>query len=408
MGTWTRNLIRTFAVLAAVLLTARAAVAQTPENTVIRNRATVSYTDANNNAYADVSAFVDVTVGFAGGVDVSGAATVTPAAPSTGNVLAYTIQNAGNGTDSVTVNVVESVPGVITITGYRYNAITYATLALLNDALSTVAIVQGASITVDVLYDVPAGQGGNTTNVTLTGTSRRDNTRTDSQVTAVNPGESFDVAVTPDAQPLQQLPTGLGTPYSVNFTVTNNGNGPEIFDLSASNSGTAITIVSVNGVAGGSATLPSLAAGASATVAVVYTIGDVAAGTVDNLTLSAVAQANPATTDDGSYAVTVIRPALAMTKQAWLADRSAQISGPVLPGDFIEYRIQVTNTGGAASSSVVVTDALPAEVAYVSTEQDPAVSWTSITEASGTVTATYNGSLAPLASAFFWIRVRVL
>ena len=193
----------------------------------------------------------------------------------------------------------------------------------------------------------------------------------------------------------------------MNFTVTNNGNGAEVFDLTGSNSGAAITIVSVNGVAGITATLPSLAAGAAATVAVVYTIGNVAAGTTDVLTLTAAAQANPATTDNGSYNITVIRPALAMTKQAWLGDRSAQISGLVLPGDFIEYRIQVTNTGAAAASSVVVTDALPAEVTFVSTE-DPAASWSSINQAAGTVTATYSGSLAAGASAYFWIRVQVL
>jgi hypothetical protein len=55
---------------------------------------------------------------------------------------------------------------------------------------------------------------------------------------------------------------------------------------------------------------------------------------------------------------------------------------------------------------VVVTDALPGEVAFVSTE-DPNGSWASISEAGGTVTATLSGSLAAGASAFFWIRVQV-
>src|SRR3989441_12975714 len=69
----------------AVLLAVTTAVpvnAQTPEGTVIHNVATVSFTDANSNAYATVSASVDVTVGFVAGLDVlPPPAAVGPAAP---------------------------------------------------------------------------------------------------------------------------------------------------------------------------------------------------------------------------------------------------------------------------------------------------------------------------------------
>lgn len=394
--------------LGVLALAPRPAAAQTPEGTVIRNIATVTFTDANSNAYAAVADTVDVTVGFVAGVDVTGAASVTPASPSAGNVLTFTIANIGNGTDSVSVSETISVAGVITVTGYRYNATTYATLAALNTALSGVAIAAGASITVEVLYDVPAGQGGNSTDYTLTGTSRRDNTESDAATTTVSPAEAFAVAVTPDGgQNLQHLPSNGAPAYAFTFTVTNNGNGAEDFDLAASSPGSAaVTVVSVNGVAGTTATLSGLAAGASAAIVVEYTIANVAAGTTDTLVLTATSVANPATTDDGYADVTVIRPALTIAKQAWLGDRSAQISSDVLPGDFIEYRVEVTNTGAAAAASVVVTDALPGEVAFVSTE-DPNGSWASISEAGGTVTATLSGSLAAGASAFFWIRVQV-
>src|SRR3954464_15670643 len=73
----------------------------TPEGTVISNTATVSFTDANNNTYTNVTATVTVTVGFVAGIDVAGAASVTPASPSTGNLLTFTVQNMGNGTDHV-------------------------------------------------------------------------------------------------------------------------------------------------------------------------------------------------------------------------------------------------------------------------------------------------------------------
>ena len=59
----------------------------TPEGTVIRNIASVTFTDANSNAYAAVADTVDITVGFGAGIDVTGPASATPAAGSNGNTL---------------------------------------------------------------------------------------------------------------------------------------------------------------------------------------------------------------------------------------------------------------------------------------------------------------------------------
>src|SRR3954470_6702936 len=88
----------------AVLFTALTAVpanAQTPEGTVIRSIATVTFTDANGNAYAAVADTVDLPVGFVAGVDViAGAATVAPASPSINDTLFFQVANPGNGTDS--------------------------------------------------------------------------------------------------------------------------------------------------------------------------------------------------------------------------------------------------------------------------------------------------------------------
>src|SRR5207245_1232740 len=81
--------------------------------------------------------------------------------------------NAGNGTDSMTISENISVAGVITVTGYRYGATTYGTLAALNTALSSVGIAQGGSITLKIVYNVASGQGGVSTVYTLTANSRR-------------------------------------------------------------------------------------------------------------------------------------------------------------------------------------------------------------------------------------------
>jgi uncharacterized repeat protein (TIGR01451 family) len=372
----------------------------------------VTFTDANNNAYAPVADTVDVTVGFAAALDVTGAASVTPASPSTGNVLTFTIGNIGNGTDSVSVGEAISVAGIIAVTGYQINGAgpVYATLAALNTALSTVAVTQGASITVDVIYDVLAGQGGATTDYTLTATSRRDAGVSDAATTTINPVQSFGVAVTPDGgQNLQHLPTNAAPPYQFTFAVQNTGNGTQDFNLTGSSPGSAvITIVSVNGTAGTTSTIAGLAAGASQNVIVEYTIAGVAAGSTDTLYLTASPAGSPATTDDGFADVTVIRPALAIVKEAWLGDRSAQISGDVLPGDFIEYHVTVTNNGTAPASNVVVTDDLQvADVTFIATENTGGA-WSSINFASPTVTATLAGALAAGGgSAEFWIRVQV-
>jgi uncharacterized repeat protein (TIGR01451 family) len=398
--------------LAVAVLTAAPANAQTPEGTVIRNIATVTFTDANNNTYAPVADTVDVTVGFAAALNVTGPATAAPASPSTGNVLTFAIGNIGNGEDTVSVSEAISVAGVISVTGYTYNTTTYPSLPALNTALSAVPIASGGSISVDVVYDVLTGQGGNPTDYTLTATSVRDAAESDFATTTITPAVSIAVDVTPDGgQLLQHLPSNGASPYQFTFTVTNNGNTVEDFDLSATSPGSAaITIVSVNGTAGTTATLSALGVGAPTSVIVEYTIGAVAAGTTDTLYLTATSVSAPATTDDGFADVTVVAPTLTITKQAWLGDRSAQISGNVLPGDFIEYRVEVTNAGGADATSVVVSDALPAEVAFISSE-DPGASWASIVHSGaptgGTVTATLSGPLSAGNSAFFWVRTQV-
>ncbi len=400
----------TLAGFATALLAVNTAWADgTAEGTVITNTATVSFTDANTNTYSDVSASVNVTVGFKAGVDVvAGAATVTPVSPSTSDTLTFQVINIGNGTDSMTLAESISVGGVITVTGYRLVATTHPNLAALNTALAGTAMAVRDTITIKVVYDVLASQGGVSTVYTMTGTSRRDGTVSDNDATTITPSETIAVAVTPDgAQNVQQLPSN-GTNYTFTFTVQNNGNGPEDFDLLGSSPGSVvITIVSVNGVAGDSTRISALAAAASQTIDVIYSVADVAAGSTDTLNLRARSVTQPSTFDDGFADLTVIRPSLAITKQAWLDDQSAEISADVLPGQFIQYKVTVTNNGDAPASSVQVSDPLPSEVTYTS-NSDPGGSWSSITESAGTVTATLSGTLAASGgSAYFWIRVQI-
>jgi uncharacterized repeat protein (TIGR01451 family) len=394
----------------AVALAANAARAQTPEGTVITNIAVVSWTDANGNTYTPDSASVQVTVGFAAGIDVIAAlASVTPATPSVDDTLSFDIGNIGNGTDSVTVSEAITDPNsVISVTAYRFNSTNYGSLAALNAVLAGTAIAAGNSITIQVIYDVAADKGGLSATYQLTGTSRRDNGVSDADQTTINPPESLAVSVTPDGgQNLQLLPSN-GTNYTFQFTVTNDGDGTEDFDLRALFvDASDIAIVSVDGVAGDSTRI-TLAPTASQNIDVVYSVLDVAAGTQDTVYLRARSVTGPGTAADSGFAdLTVIRPALTITKEACDDSQVCPLAGNPVPGDYIQYRVRVTNNGTAAASSVVVTDDLPtAYVTFDSTSQDG--NWSSISYSAPTVTANLSGTLAGGGgTAYFWIRVRI-
>jgi uncharacterized repeat protein (TIGR01451 family) len=396
---------RFVAVVAALTLIAGRATAQTPEGTVITNTATVTYTDANSNAYAPVSGQVSVTVGFTAGVSVTAnTPSPTPASPSSANQLTFTVTNAGNGTDSVTVSQNISVAGVITVTGYEIGASSYANLAALNLALSGTAIAQGGTVQIKVNYDVAANKGGVNTVYTLTAASRRTPATTANGQSSITPAQTYAVATTPDGgQNLQRLP---GNNYSFTFTVQNNGNGSDQFDLLATSPGSVvISIVSVNGAAGDS-TRVTLAAGASQTYAVVYNVATVAAGSTDTLYLRARSVGQPATLNDGFADLTVVKPNLTITKQAFRDDGVTAVVGTVLPGEFIRYQVTVTNAGSTSATTVQVTDALPAELTYVSAT---GANW-SFGVVGQNVTADYTatgGVLAAGASSSFVLRVSI-
>jgi hypothetical protein len=288
------------ALLAAPLFIAGPAFAQTvptPEGTVITNTATASWTDANGNTYTPVMASVSVTVGFLPGPVISVAATASPASPSTGNVLPFTITNTGNGVDTVALSV--SIPTGITVTGYQYNSQTYATLAELNFALATAGISPTNSIIIGVVYNVALGYGDTPLPLSMTVTSQRDpnGSGTDTAESVLTPPLSAAVVVTPDGgDVVYRLPSN-GTSYTQTYTIENTGNLVETYALSAPNAG-FLSVVSVNGTAGNTGSI-TLAAGATTTFDVVYTVGNVIAGSSQALTVTATSGNLGSITDNG-------------------------------------------------------------------------------------------------------------
>jgi len=385
---------------------------QTPELTVIDNIATVSFTDANSNFYSTVQDNVTVTVGFVVGLSVvASQATATPASPSTLNTMSFVVNNIGNGTDSVTVTDNISDGAVITvITNYIHNATPYSTLALLNAALAGTAIAQGGNETITVEYTIGSNQGGQPSTYTLTATSRRDVGEVRNDITLVTPGWTGTVATTPKgSQSLSHLPSGGASPtYTFTFNVANGQNGVDDFDLVVTTPGSVvISILSVDGVGGFTTTITNLAAGANQDIDVIYTVADVAAGSLDSLYLDATSVANGGVTDQGFADMTVVKASLTITKEAWDDVRAVEIVTDVFPGDFIEYKVIIENTGTAAAANVHVDDLLPSEVTYISQEGDVPADWT-IVESAGDVDADFTlGPLGVGVTRFFWIRVQV-
>lgn len=397
---------RALVLVGVALALAAPAAAQTPEGTVITNTAVVNYQDANARAYTPVSAQVSITVGFKAGLNtVASAATVSPASPSSNATLTFTVNNIGNGTDQVQLAQAITNAAVISNVRYQINGAgpVYTSLTDLNTALAALNITGiTGSVTIGVIYDVPSGQGGNSSTYTLTATSVRDNTVSDADATTVAPPAAYSVAVSPDSSSprAERLPSG-GTPYSFTFYVKNTGNVADDFTLATSVSGAVITVV------GFSPSSPvNIASGDSVAVTVDYSIAEAAVGSLDRLTLTATSVTSPAATDAGFLDMIVVRPTIAIAKAVFAPDSLTALAGTVKPGDTIWYRVSVTNTGDRDAQSVTVTDALPAELTFGLLAPDAGSDWT-LSYAGGTVTASLGVALAPAVSRHFWIRAQV-
>jgi len=394
------------AIVAVAWLQPTAVSGQTPEGAVITNVANVSYDDANGNNYASGPASVNVTVGHFASISVVAAqGTATPASPSGPNTIVFTVNNIGNGVDTVSVARVNTDPSVLVVTNFFLNAAPYADIAALNVALADTTILAGGAAVITVEYSVPINKGGEPSTYTLTGTSQRDGSAFDSDSTLVTPALTGTVATTPKgSQSLTHLPSNGGN-YTFQFTVTNNQTGADDFNLLATSPGSSvITILTVDGVVGASTTI-TLAAGAFKNIDVEYLV--VVSGlNTDTLYLAATSVADSDTNDQGFADMTVIEADLSITKVAYRNDMLTPIgAGLVLLGEYIQYKVTVTNVGPVTASNVVVADNLPGTLTYDSRTNDVGT-WT-VGGSGNTRTFTLTTDLDPTFSASFFIRALV-
>jgi uncharacterized repeat protein (TIGR01451 family) len=270
-------------------------------------------------------------------------------------------------------------------------------------------IAKNTPTTISIVAFITSSVATSVTNVaTVSYPGNDDSDLTNNTATTTSAVTVRTVATTPDGATATQLPSN-GVSYTQTFVLRNTGNISDSYTLVAGVAPAGVvTIVSVAGVAGSTATTTPVAAAATRNVNVVYSVSSSAAtGATATITLTATSIVTATSTNAGDLAVTVSRAGITMANQLYRDDQTTPVTGAdaVSTGEYVQYRVTVTSTGGADAAAVSVTDSIPGEVTYDSASPD-AAGWT-IATAAGTLTANLAGTLASGMSRYFWIRVRV-
>lgn len=342
--------------------------------------------------------------------DMQVSATASPGFAS-GSSATYTltIDNNGPQTAAGPITVTDTLAAGLTFTSATGTGWTCSASGRVVTCTWAGNYLKGTPTTISIVVFITSSVATSVTNVARVAYPGNDDSNLANNVaTTVSAVTVRTVSTTPDGAAISRLPSN-GTTYSQTFVVTNTGNVSDSYTLVASVAPAGVvTIVSVAGVAGSTATSAPIAAGATANVVVVYSVATGAAtGASATLTLTATSIVTGTSTDPGTLVVTVARAAITMAKALYRDDRTTLVTGgaAVSTGEYVQYRVTVTSSGGAAANTVSVSDPIPAEVLYDSASPD-AAGWTIVT-GGGTLTADLAGSLAAGASRFFWIRVRV-
>ena len=155
------------------------------------------------------------------------------------------------------------------------------------------------------------------------------------------------------------------------FTITNGGNMPDAFTLTASTSAGTITSLAI--VANGASTpltngtaLPSVAPGATVQIAVTVNPGNATAGTDIEVTLAALSSLAGAATSTAEQCAVLVTAA-AITGPGGpntpiLKLVNGQPSVPAQPGATVTYSIQFMNSGMLPATAVTIVDTVPAGI----------------------------------------------
>ncbi len=215
-------LVLAFLLLALVALRPAGAFAAPPAGAIIGNQATASYTDAGGNDRTTTSNLVETTITQIAGVDVETNQTRT-AAPGSTVYLPHTVTNTGNGNDVYNLLAAQVAGGTFSFS----SIVIYADVN--GDGIPdnftpitvTPTLAAGQTYGIVIAAQVPgAAASGQSSQLTITGTSQFDGSITDFNTDTVTVSTN---AVVPVTKSLSVQSGPANTEVEVTLTYTNNG-----------------------------------------------------------------------------------------------------------------------------------------------------------------------------------------
>ncbi len=318
----------------------------------------------------------------------------TPDPVVTGNNLTYTMSVTNDGPSTAT-NVVlsDTLPAGVTF-GSVTSTVGTGTQAAGVVTVNIGTLAPAASATVTLIVGVNANAAATLSNTATVTATETDTDPTDNSATTTTATQKqIDLAIT-KVDTADPIIAGQNLTYTI--TVTNNGpsdaTGVTVTDALP----TGLTFVSATPSQGTAtntgnninAALGNIANGANATITVIATVAATAVGTLNNTATVTGNETDTNTTNNSDSETTTVN------RQVDVRVTKTDSADPVIAGNQLTYTIIVTNDGPSTATNVVMTDALPTGVSFVSGTSTAGT----VTNASGTVTANI-GTLNPGATA---------
>jgi uncharacterized repeat protein (TIGR01451 family) len=337
--------------------------AYTADGTLLRNTATLDYSDANGNPYPQMDDYADVTV-TAPEMTVTKVANVDKADPSDEIEYTITYHNSGSGT-ATDVVIEDTIPSDTEFVSANpmYDSVSGNTYTW---NIGDVAGGDGGSI--KLVVKVKVGTPDKTVltnNVTLDYDDANGNPQDQESDIAVVTVTAPVMSVTKTANVSTADPSD-GITYTIVYKNTGTGEATNVYINDTIPADT--TFVSSNpaydSVSGDTYTwfFPSVGAGKGGNITLVVKVDvGVADKTVlkNDVTLDySDANGNPLPQESDSEDVTVTAPVFTFSKKANVPTAD--------PGDEIIYTIEYENTGTGEATNVYINDTIPSEVVFVS------------------------------------------
>ena len=307
-----RTILSAFVLIALIAFSSSSAFAITAANTVIRNSATVNYTDAAGDAQTPVTAFADIFVQLVPSTPTLSAPIDQTVASGTDAIYSYTITSNANGPDNYTRSVVTLVESA----GIGGSTVVFSGGATLDLGASSVAvaITTLAGNPVDIV--VPS------------------DTTSDSSVNGIEANDTVIIG---------------GNSFFVN-SITDNASGTSSINVTGATATSVLFGDLIREQKSGFMTItPGAISDNSAdqTITLNISVGDTAG--------SSVAAIDETVTTVTVSTLTIVKR---VRNQTTNSTGSFTPTATGVPANVLRYQLTITSTSGDASS-VVVTDTVP-------------------------------------------------